>query len=479
MKNQKILLINEPFISAFCRCQRWPARTRARALRPPDWLLLAAAILKKDGLDARLYDFIANSWDKTKLRELVKREKPEFVVLDSTTPSIYSDIECAKICKEESSAHIIMVGTHATAMPADTLKLAEGNIDVIALGEFDYTIGDIIRNWNNLEAVPEISFCKDGQVKFTAMRPLIEDLDSLPFPAWEHIDIMKYFDAGRLYPYIDIIGGRGCPFQCTFCQWPQLMFGHKYRFRSPKNIVDEIEYGLKLFPKLKYGEFFFEDDTFTVNNERAYQICEEIARRNLKINWSVNARPDIYDGKLFKEMKRSGCREFPVGFESGEQEILNNVKKGIKVEEAKYFVQTAKAAKINIHGCFVLGLPGETKETAQKTIDFALGLGVDTLQFSAAVPLPGSEYFNYCQSQSLLKTQDWNAWLEGGEQGAIVDYPGLSIQDINSLVDKGLRKFYLRPQFIAKFLLHNKNIFDIYRKAKGAYNFLSYLISNR
>lgn len=476
MRKMKILVINEPYIRNYCRCQRWPARTRGRALRAPDWLSYCTAVLKKDGFDVELYDFIAAGWGKRRLRELINKKMPDFVVLDSTTPSIYSDVECAKICREESDAKVIMVGTHATALPFETLAMAGGAVDVIALGEFDHTVRDIIKNWEVLDNVKGICYLDNGRVRFTPPRPLIEDLDSLPFPSWEYLDIMKYFDAGRLYPYIDIIGGRGCPYQCIFCQWPQLMSGHKYRFRSPGNIVDEIEYDMKLFPKLKHGEFFFEDDTFTINKERAYSICEEIGRRGLKINWSANARPDIYDLKLFKEMKKAGCREFLVGFESGEQKILDNIKKSLSVKAAEEFVHVAKEAKIAVHGCFMLGLPGETKKTAQKTIDFAFNLGVDTLQFSAAVPLPGSEYFNYCQEQGLLKTKSWEDWLGNGEQGAVVDYPNLSAAEINHFVDSALKRFYLRPRFIFNFILHNKNIFDIYRKIKGAFNFIYYLI---
>lgn len=472
----KIIFINPPFISNYCRCQRWPARTRGRALRPPDWLAYSASVVKKSGMEAELYDFVADNWNKKKLKELISCKKPDFVVLDSTTASIYSDIECAGICKQASEAKVIMAGTHATALPEETIKLAGGNIDVIALGEFDYTIRDIVQNWHNLENVPGICYAREGKPYLTARRPLIENLDDLPFPSWEYLDIKKYFDAGRLYPYIDIIGGRGCPYQCAFCQWPQLMFGHKYRFRSPKNIADEIEYDLKLFPLLKYGEFFFEDDTFTVNSERAYGICEEIAKRKLKINWSINARPDIYDAGLFKEMKRLGCRAFLVGFESGEQKILDNVKKGLKIGEVKKFVEAAKKAKIDIHGCFVLGLPGETLETAKKTIDFALGLGVSTLQFSAAVPLPGTEYFEYCKKAGFLKAEKWDDWLRSGEQGAVVEYPDITVCQINQLVDKGLKRFYFRPGFIFKFIFKNKNVFDVYRKIRGGFNFLWYLL---
>lgn len=473
----KTLIINAPFIKDFCRCQRWPAKTRGRAIRPPDWLAYATAVLEEAGEQAELYDFPAMNWDNDRLRQLIREKQPQFVVLDSTTPSIYSDIECARIAKQESPARVIMVGTHATALPEQTLKEAKGAIDVIALGEYDYTIRDIVQGWDNLENIPGICYLDKGGFHTTSPRPLIADLDNLPFPAWHHIDIRKYFDAGRLYPYIDIIAGRGCPYQCTFCLWPQLMFGQKYRFRSVKSVIHEIEYDLKIFPHLKQGEFFFEDDTFTVNKERALELCEEIRRRGLKITWSCNARPDIYDLELFKAMKASGCRLLLVGFESGDQEILNRMKKNLKVEDSVQFMKTAKDAGLQVHGCFVFGMPGETMETMEKTLQFALSLGLTTVQFAGAVPFPGTEYYNSCESQGLLKAKSWTDWLESGEQTPIVDYPGLTSQEINAYVDKSLKCFYFRPSYMWNFLLKTKDLNDLYRKARGVWNFLAYLIS--
>jgi radical SAM superfamily enzyme YgiQ (UPF0313 family) len=471
----KILVINQPFIKDFCRCQRWPARTRGRALRPPDWLCYCAAVLRENNFTVELYDFVARRWDKLRLRRLLREKKPDFVVLDSTTPSIYSDIECARICREETNTAVIMVGTHASALPEETLSWAGGAIDVIALGEFDYTVKEIIAQWGSLDEVKGICYRKNGEIRFTSSRPFIQDLDRLPFPAWGYLDIRKYFDPSRLYPYLDIIGGRGCPYSCSFCQWPQLMFGHEYRLRSAGNIVDEIEYDLKLFPRLRHGEFFFEDDTFTVNQERAFAICAEIQRRNLKINWSANSRPDNYNLKLFRDMKRAGCRQLLVGFESGEQSILDKVKKGLKVQDSKEFVRVAKSAGIAVHGCFVFGLPGENRVSARRTLDFALGLGLDTIQFSAAVPLPGTAYFSSCQKDGLLKAKSWQDWLDKGEQAAIVDYPQISSKEINRFVDTGLKRFYLRPRFMRDFLLDRPG--GLYRKFRGAYNFLSYLAS--
>jgi radical SAM superfamily enzyme YgiQ (UPF0313 family) len=448
----------------------------------------ATAVLERDLPDAKtvLYDFPAMGLEKQDLREIVKKEKPDFVVLDSTTPSIYSDIECARIVKEESGsagssgAGVIMVGPHVSVVAEETLLEAKGAVDVICLGEYDYTVRDVIKNWNDLYSVDGICFVKSSRTFRTKPRELIKNLDDLPFPAWQHLDLMKYFDGGKLYPYIDIISGRGCPNQCSFCLWPQVMHGLKYRFRSAKNVVDEIERDIELCPQvLKGGEFFFEDDTFTVNKERAVEISREIIKRNLKITFSVNARVDTADEEMFREMKKAGCRELLVGFESGNQKVLDAVHKKITLEQSKRFVELAKKTGLEVHGCFVIGLPGETPETARQTVDFALGLGLNTLQFSGAVPFPGTEFFKSCELNGWLLTKQWDKWLEAGEQKGIVSYPGISQEEINNFVDKGLKRFYFRPSYMIGFLFKTRGLADFYRKFRGAFNFVTYLFSSR
>lgn len=475
--SKKILVINEPFIKGFCRTQRWAARTRGRVLRAPDWLAYCTAVLEKEGFRVELYDFCANNWDKQKLRNLVKEESADFVVLDSTTPSIYSDIECAKICKEESSAKVIMVGPHISALPKETLELAKGSVDVAAIGEYDYTVKDTINNFDNLDNVRGIAYWSDNQVKLTPQRELIENLDELPFPAWHHLDLMKYFDGSKLYPYIDIISGRGCPNRCIFCLWPQVMHGTRYRLRSSKSVVDEIEYDIKLCPKiLRGGEFFFEDDTFSVDKNRAIIICEEILRRNLKITFSVNVRVDSYDLEMFTLMKKAGCRELLVGFESADQTILDNLAKNIKVDQMQEFMDIAKKSNLEVHGCFVFGLPGETKETIEKTTDLALSLGLNTVQFSAAVPFPGTDYYQICKERGWLKSEDWRDWLREGEQATVIKSQDLSSKEIDQYVDIALKRFYLRPGYIFDFIFKNRSFSDLYRKVKGGFNFFSYLV---
>lgn len=475
----KILIINEPFVPDFCRTQRWAARTRGRVLRAPDWLAYATAVLEESKIDVELYDFPASGWDKKRLASLIKEKLPDFVVLDSTTPSIYSDIECARIVKENSKAKVIMVGPHVSALPEETLSLAKGAIDVGCIGEYDYTVKDVIENFDDLDSISGIAYYKEGKVFKTGSRPLIEDLDGLPFPAWHHLNLLKYFDGGKLYPYIDVISGRGCPNRCIFCLWPQVMQGLRYRFRSPKNVVDELEYDIKLCPQVLKGEFFFEDDTFTVNKERAILICEEILRRDLKITFSVNARVDSADLEMFKIMKKAGCREMLVGFESGNQQILNNVNKNITLEQSREFMDLAKRTGLQVHGCFVIGLPGETEETAKQTINFALSLDCDTVQFSGAVPFPGTVFFDMAEKRGWLKTKEWSHWLGEGEQKGVVEYPDISQERINYYVDLGLRRFYFRPVYMVKFLLNTHSPSDLYRKIRGAYNFIEYNLGRK
>jgi len=472
----KVFVVNEPFVKDFCRTQRWAARSRGRVLRAPDWLAYAAAVLEKAGHDVRLLDLVARNQTKEELRSLVRSGKPDFVVLDSTTPSIYSDIECSRIVKDESKALVIMVGPHISALPEETLLLAKGAVDIACIGEYDYTVKDIVEGYNNPERIDGIAYYKEGKVFRTKPRALIENLDELPFPAWHHLDLLKYFDGGKLYPYIDIISGRGCPNRCIFCLWPQVMHGTKYRLRSPKNVVDEIEHDIKLCPRvIKGGEFFFEDDTFTVDKNRAAAICEEILRRNLRIVFSVNGRVDNADRELFKIMKRAGCRELLVGFESASQSLLDKMHKNISLERSGEFMDYAKEAGLDVHGCFVIGLPGETEETAQETIRFALELGLTTVQFSGAVPFPGTDFYNLCKKENWIRAQDWSCWLSDGEQSGVVEYPSLSRERINYYVDLGLKKFYFRAGYMFKFILSNRSKSDFYRKLRGGWNFIAYL----
>jgi radical SAM superfamily enzyme YgiQ (UPF0313 family) len=254
------------------------------------------------------------------------------------------------------------------------------------------------------------------------------------------------------------------------------MHGTQYRLRSPANVVDEIERDIKLCPAvIRTGEFFFEDDTFTVDKQRAMAICDEILSRGLRITFSVNARVDTADRQLFKAMKKAGCRELLVGFESGSQQQLDKMNKNLNVAAARVFMQYAKETGLDVHGCFVIGLPGETEATAQETIRYALTLGLTTAQFSGAVPFPGTDFYNLCKREGWITATDWPEWLSDGEQSGVVEYPSISCQKINYYVDRGLKAFYFRLGYMLRFFLINRSLADLYRKLRGACNFFSYI----
>jgi anaerobic magnesium-protoporphyrin IX monomethyl ester cyclase len=480
MPSDKVLVINEPFVPDFCRTQRWAARTRARVLRAPDWLAYTTAVLERDGVDVELYDFPAKHWDKSKLRALAAAKQPSVLIMDSTTPSIYSDIHCAQLVKEASpDTRVMLVGPHVSALPRESLKDAGDAVDAVAVGEYEYTVRDFVRcclNQGEWDSVAGMVYRDDaGEVKQNPSRPLITDLDSLPFPAWHHLDLWDYFDGGKLYPYVTVIGGRGCPFKCIFCLWPQVMHGNRFRFRSPENIIAEMEWVLSNWPDVRQGEFFFEDDTFTVNRQRAHSLCDLMIKRRLNCTWSVNVRADITDIDLLKHMRAAGCRLLLVGFESGSQQMLDNMHKNLRVDQMQTFIRTAHSAGLEVHGCFVLGLPGETEATMRASIDFALRNPLNTVQFSGAVPFPGTRYFDYACRENLLRTRKWDDWLQDGEQAPVVDYPGLSRDLVETYVDRGLKKFYFRPSYILRFILSTRTKADLYRKLRGAKNFFCYL----
>jgi anaerobic magnesium-protoporphyrin IX monomethyl ester cyclase len=472
----KVLFLNPAFGHGFCKSARWFAKSRGRVQRHPDYLCQAIAVLEEAGHECRFIDGAARDLSLEETRGGVVAFRPEMTVIQATTPSIYSDLGYARMCKETVGDGLltVMVGAHVSAEPDDTLHKSEGCLDVVARGEYDYTLLDLAADLP-LSGVEGVSYVADGRVVHNPTRPLIENLDKLPFPAWHHIDPYDYPDAGKLYPFITLMGGRGCGGRCTFCLFPQVMYGQHYRARSPERVVDEMEYDLRLFPFLE--EIMFEDDTLTLRPHlpRLRAICEEILRRGVKIPWSANARADLRDIQTLRLMKRAGCRMLCVGFEFGHQQILNNVRKGIRLEHMREFAALAGEAGIRVHGCFMIGGPGETRETAYQTIEFARRLPIDTAQFSGVCAYPGTEYYDWAKENGYLAPQDWPQWVdENLEQRAIINLPQLSVDEINELVDQGLREFYLRPRQMWRMLRNIRSWADVKTKWHGLMSFVDY-----
>lgn len=477
----KVLLLNPAYGKDFVKSARWFARSRGRVQRHPDYLCQATAVLEQAGHECVLIDGAARNMTMRDTQSIVEDFRPDMVVIQATTPSIHSDISYAKMCKKVVGTHCatVLVGSHVSAESADSIERADGEVDAVSIGEYDFTLLDIA-DGTPLPHVKGVAFWDDGEAVLNEPREFITDLDSLPYPAWHHIDLRDYHDFGKLYPFITLISGRGCESACTFCQLPQVMYGRHYRAMSPHRVVDEIEYDLELFPYLR--EIMFEDDTLTLkrHRERLAEICEELLRRDLRITWSANARADVTDLDLLQLMQRAGCRMLVVGFEFGDQQILNNVHKGIRLEQMREFADLCKDAGIRVHGCFMIGGPGETPETARQTIAFAKQLPIDTAQFSGLCPYPGTEFYEWARANGFLVPQGWSDWVdENSEQRAIVDLPELSVEEINRLVDEGLREFYLRPAQMIRILMNALSPTDLRTKWDGLVGFVDYFLHER
>jgi len=320
----------------------------------------------------------------------------------------------------------------------------------VARNEFDFTIKEIAEG-KPLAEVDGITWRNaDGEIIANKERAMIEDMDSLPFVTEVYkrdLNINDYFIGYLKHPYISIYTGRGCKSRCTFCLWPQTVGGHRYRTRSPEHVAAEIRLAKQYFPDVQ--EFMFDDDTFTDDLPRAEAIAREMGK--LGVTWSCNAKANVpYD--TLKIMKENGLRLLLVGYESGNQQILHNIKKGMRVEVAKEFTKNCHKLGIKIHGTFIVGLPGETKETIQETIAFAKEINPHTLQVSLAAPYPGTALHKQATENGWLNVDAAELIDENGVQIAPLHYPHLSHTEIFESVEEFYRKFYFRGSKIASIL---------------------------
>ncbi len=460
----------------FTKSARWFAKSRGRVQRHPDYLCTAAAVVRAAGHKVYFLDAQAKNIPTDTLVPELRSFAPELVVIQASTPSIDADIDAARTVKEATGAVAVLVGPHVTAEPEDTLERARGAVDAVALGEYDFTLRDLA-DGVALAECPGLAYVDNETCVRTKPRPPIEDLDALPYPAWDFVDINDYYDAGKLFPFLTLITGRGCNGRCTFCQLPQVMNGRRYRTRGVENVIEEIEHDLRLFPGLK--EIMFEDDTLVSSwgRDRLACLCEALIRRDFGISWSANARVDCNDPQILRLMKRAGCRMLCVGFEFGDQRILDNVRKGTTIDQMYKFAENTNKARIRVHGCFMFGGPGETMETARKTIQLAQRLKIDTAQFSGLVAYPGTEFYQWAKAEGLLIPRCWRDWVDADlEQCATVRCKQLSVDQINRLVDEGLRKFYLRPAQMWRMLRNMRSTADARAKLHGLKSFARYFL---
>ncbi|MGD0625363.1 MAG: hopanoid biosynthesis associated radical SAM protein HpnJ [Thermodesulfobacteriota bacterium] len=437
----KTLLLNPPSFEKFDggAGARFAATHEVTSFWYPTWLAYPAGLIR----DSRLLD--APSHGVSPEETVGIATQYDFVVLFTCTPGFQSDVRLAERMKvAKPTLKIAFVGPHVTILPEESLK-ASPAIDFVVRKEFDYAVAEFAGG-KKLEEIAGISFRKNGQIFHNPDRPFIDDLDKLPFVVEifkRDLDFTKYNIPFLLHPYISFYTSRGCPALCTFCLWPQTMSGHRWRTRSSENVVAEVRRALELFPQAK--EIFFDDDTFTWRKSRVLELCQKL--QPLKFTWSCNSRVTT-DFETLRAMKEGGCRLLVVGFESGDPTILENIKKGATVEQALAFMRNCKRLGLTVHGDFQIGHPGETRETIEKTIRFAMQLDPQTMQVSISHPYPGTQFYAYLKDRGYLTSATMTD--EQGHQLPNLQYPDLSRQEIVKAVEDFYARYYFRPRIILR-----------------------------
>jgi hopanoid biosynthesis associated radical SAM protein HpnJ len=419
---------------------RYQAKREIKSFWYPTWLAQPAALVE----NSKLIDAPPHN---TQLSEVVAQAKDfDLVVAHTSVPSFASDvrvIEALKAANPNLKAGLIGA---KVAVDAEGSMLKAPSVDFVARNEFDFTIKDVAddQDWSGIKGISYRN--KSGVIVHNADRPIIENMDTLPWvtPVYKRdLEMEKYFIGYLKHPYISIYTGRGCKSRCTFCLWPQTVGGHNYRTRSVSHVVEEIKWAMKAFPQTK--EFFFDDDTFTDNLPRAEAIAAELGK--LGISWACNAKANVPYATL-KKLKDGGLRLLLVGYESGNQQILHNIKKGMRIEVAEQFTKDCHALGIQIHGTFILGLPGETLETMRETREFAKRINPHTVQISLAAPYPGTFLYNQAVQNGWLDAANAELVTDDGIQIAPLHYPHLSHKEIFDSLETFYRQFYFRPSKI-------------------------------
>jgi hopanoid biosynthesis associated radical SAM protein HpnJ len=419
---------------------RYQMKREVRSFWYPTWLAQPAALVE----GSKLIDAPPHGLSFEDIKPDLMRH--ELIIMHTSTPSFRSDVRTAEMIKAiNPTCKIGFIGAKVAVEPEKSLK-ATTALDFVARNEFDFTIKDVAdgQDWAGIKGISYRN--AEGAIIHNEDREVIADMDLLPFvtPIYKRdLDINRYFGGYLKHPYLSFYTGRGCKSRCTFCLWPQTVGGHNYRVRSIEHVIAEVKYAREAFPKVK--EIFFDDDTLTDNLPRVEALAKELGK--LGVVWSCNAKANV-PRKTLEVLKANGLRLLLVGYESGNQKILHNIKKGILVDVARRFTKDCHELGIVIHGTFILGLPGETRETIQETLNFAKEINPHTIQVSLAAPYPGTFLYKQAKENGWF-ADDIDLLTEDGTQIAPLNYPNLGHTEIFDSVENFYKKFYFRPSKIA------------------------------
>lgn len=464
---------------------RWQETARGGTIYYPIWLAYAAALLE-EMYQTRLVDAPAGGLTRDHIVEDITRYDPDIVVVDSSYTSWRNDLEITgRIKQVVEKATTVVVGPPTTVFAQSYIEHV--GVDAIIRGEYDHSLRefvDAVSEHQSVEDIAGLCWKEGGTIRFNPPRELTTstELDELPWvsPIYKkHLNIKNYFLSSALYPEVQIVAERGCPYLCTFCEWPHIFTKRKYRSRSVSNVVNEMKWIKDNLGEVK--EVVFEDDTFTINRNWVHEFCERLSEEDLDLAWSAQMRADV-DFSILKEMRKAGCRLAIVGFESGSDKLLSTMKKGITTEQSLRFGKAAKDAGMLIHGDFIIGMPGETEDTIRETWNLIKKIGPEILQVSIATPFPGTEFYEHVRSNGYLIVHDTSEYLDDqGHQLPVIGYPELDAQRMTEAVDMILRQYYLSTSYVPLALrqvLRKNGIGELRRLLRSARVFLAYARRN-
>jgi len=488
----RVLFLNPPFHRRFSREQRSPAVTKSGTLYYPKWLAHAAGVAIKSGHDVDFVDAPAAGHSVQAVIDRIASKNIEAVVCDTCTPSILNDVSVIEsLVAANPSLHVLLVGRHVSSLPKETLAMSAA-LEAVALREYEYTVRDWLEAkacGADLSAVDGLVWrhSRTGEIVSNKPREAIKNLDELPFVSEVYkrfLHTPDYFYGHSLWPLVVFDTSRGCPYHCSFCVYPQTFSGHTMRYRSVGNVADEFDFVSREMPEIKTA--MLEDDTFIISKPRTLELANELIRRGNRLPFDANCRADIgAEGELLSTLHKAGARLFCVGFESGDVEVINGMKKNNDDrrdakyhEEAHRFVRRCRDSGIMVHGCFMVGNLNETPASMEKTLSFARKLQPDTAQFFPIMVYPGTTAYEEAKRRGYIQIEDWSAWLtKDGLHNSVVTLPNITHEQLVSFCDRARRSFYLSPSYLFYKLKQSlKDRRELQRNVKGFVTLSKYLL---
>ncbi|MFH1415683.1 MAG: radical SAM protein [Elusimicrobiota bacterium] len=439
-------------------------------------LAYIAALLEEEGHTVKIIDNFAMNYPVRRIIDIIRDDTPDIVGISVLTPGVNRALELASDIKKLDDRIVVIAGNvHPTLFPGEFI--GPGRFDIVVRGEGEKSMSEVTRMLEmkkGLEDIRGISYMANGRIIHNEDRPIIEDLDSLPFPAWH---LLPYRDYG-LFPFADIkkpvltvLATRGCTFRCKYCSLSYM--DRTYRKRSVDNVVDEIEFLIREFGIRQFG---FVDPIFPMEEQYALDFCEEMIRRGIHRNivWTTETRIDVLNEKLIKALKEAGCRRFIFGLESGSEEMLIKIGKRIDFNKSRHVMKLIKKYKMETIGLFMIGLPGETEDLIEKTFRYARSLDIDFAKFAMTVPFPGSEFYETMKKEGKIRSDNWDDYTTFNPDPEKVPYvpEGLTAEKLIALQKKGTMDFYLRPRMIFRHLFMIRTL-KLSMMLKGLYCLLT------